>query len=144
MKNIPSKNKKEDRWVDVHNDDVMRSMGFFRPFDQSPRDISVWTKTLKERKLLNSMKCKGKSNNGHFYNIPNKHIPVKAKLIIQLKRNKKYNKSTYSMICWMNEIPEILSQYQISNPKTKRSESIIVKYSFNGKTYSPNELPFWG
>ena len=132
-----------NHWIDVHNDDVMREMGFLRPFDQAPRDESVWRKTPNERRLLRNVKRSGKIKNIHFHSIPYKHIPVRAKLIIQLKKNRKYPNTTYSTECLMGDIPDILSQYQIINPKTKYVESAVDRYSFNGKVYAPNELPFW-
>lgn len=135
--------KEEDRWIDVHNDDVMREMGFFRPFNQSPRDESVWRKTPNERRLLRNVKRQGKGNDMHFHSAPHKHIPVRAKLIIQLKKNKKYPNTTYSTECFMSDIPDIISQYRVVNPRTNYSESVVAKYSFNGRTYAPNEVPFW-
>ena len=133
----------EDRWIDVHNDDVMRKMGFLRPFDQTPRDESVWRKTPNEKRILRNVKHVGKNEDTHFHSIPHKHIPVRAKLIIQLKKNKKYPNTTYSIECWMSDIPDILSRYQTINPKTKYIEFIVSRYYFNGKTYTLNELPFW-
>ena len=126
----------EDRWIDVHNDDVMREMGFFRPFNQAPRDESVWRKTPNERRILRNVRHVGKSEDMHFHSAPHKHIPVRAKLIIQLKKNKKYPKTTYSTECWLSDITDILSKYQVINPRTKYAESAVAKYSFNGKTYA--------
>lgn len=135
--------QEEDRWVDVHNDDVMREMGFMKPFNQAPRDESVWRKTPNERRILRNVKHVGKNEDMHFHSTPHKHIPVRAKLIIQLKKNRKYPNTTYSTECWMSDIPDILSKYQVINPKTKYAESAVARYSFNGKTYAPNERPFW-
>lgn len=135
--------QEEDRWINVHNDDVMREMGFLRPFPQAPRYESVWRKTPNERRLLRNVKHVGKGEDMHFHSVPYKHIHVRAKLIIQLKKNKKYPNTTYSTECWMSNIPDILAKYQVTNPKTKYSESAVARYSFNGKIYAPNELPFW-
>lgn len=147
--NTKSPNKavqqEEDRWIDVHNDDVMREMGFFRPFNQTPRDESVWTKTPYERRILQSVKhTYGKKEDMHFHSIPAKFIKVRGKLIIQLKKNKVFPKTTYSIECWQSDIPNILSKYTITNNKLKITESIVAKYTWHGKTYYPGELPFWG
>lgn len=147
--NTKSPNKavqqEEDRWIDVHNDDVMREMGFFRPFNQAPRDESVWTKTPYERRILQSVKhsC-NKNEDMHFHSTPAKFIRVPGKLIIQLKKNRVYPKTTYSTKCWQSDIPSILAQYVITNHKLNITESVVAKYTWNGKTYYPGELPFWG
>ena len=129
----------QDAWVNVYDDNKMVELGF-RPPLLSPKDPSVWTKTPYERRVLKSLRKihKGKM---HFYSYPDKYIPVRAKLIIQLKRNKKFPKSTYSIECNMHEISRILSKYYRKD--RKNSECLIIKYSSNGKTYKPNERPFW-
>lgn len=138
----PSKviQREEDRWIDVHNDEVMREMGFLRPFNQAARDKSVWTKTPSERHLLSKFRW-GTSRNMHLHSVPVKHIPIRAKLIIQLKKNKKYPKTTYSTECWQHEIDDILMKYCQSSAGL--AESLVAKYTFNGKTYGPKERPFW-
>lgn len=132
--------KEEDRWIDVHDDAVMNKMGLWRCPNVIPRDKSVWTKTPNERRLLKTFShlCKGDM---HFHSCPVKHIPVRAKLIIKLKKNKEYPKTTYSTECWQHEIPNILSSYRITVKGV--DQSAVTKYSFNGKTYAPNEVPFW-
>lgn len=134
----------EDRWINVHDDNVMREMGFFRPFDQTPRDESVWTKTPYERRALKKMRYSCKRHGMHFHSIPRKVIRVRCKLIINLLKNKHFDKTTYSVECWQHEIPEILAKYRVVNRKTGYSTSIVRKYSWNGKTYGPSDLPFWG
>lgn len=134
--------EEEDRWIDVHDDNVMREMGFFRPFNQTPRDRSVWTKTPNERRLLKEFRHSVKEEMRTGVP-PRKIIPVRAKLIIQLKKNRKYPKTTYSTECWQHEIGDILSQYFQRNNKTNYVENIVAKYTFNGRTYGPNERPFW-
>lgn len=134
--------KEENIRIDVHNDEVMRNMGFLRPLNQAPRDASVWTKTPNERRLLRNVKHIGRRGDMHFHSVPFKHSPVRNKLIIYLKKNKKYPKTTYSIECWMSDIPDILMQYQATDSKTKYTKSVVAKYSFNGKTYAPNELPY--
>lgn len=135
--------KQQDGWIDVHNDEVMQKMGLLRSSLQSVRDESVWRRTPNEKRILRNIKYIGRKRDMHFHSIPHAFIPVRAKLIIQLKKNKTYPKTTYSTECWMSDIPEILMKYQVVNPRTKFAESAVVKYSFDGKTYAPNELPFW-
>lgn len=147
--NTKSPNKaiqqEEDRWIDVHNDDVMREMGFFRPFNQAPRDESVWTKTPYERRILQSVKhSRDKNEDMHFHSTPEKFIKVPGKLIIQLRKNRVFPKTTYSTECWQSDIQDILSKYVVTNHKLKITKSVIAKYTWNGKTYYPGELPFWG
>ena len=139
----PSKasQRDEDRWVDVHNDTLMVELGI-RPAMLSPRDKTVWTKTPNERRLLKSLRRSGKGRI-HFHSVPEKSIPVRTKLIIQLVKNDKFPKTTYSTECWQHEIKNILLQYYKRNKKTGVNECLVSKYTYNGKTYAPNERPFW-
>ena len=139
----PSKapQRDEDRWVDVHNDALMVELGI-RPAMLSPRDKTVWTKTPNERRLLKSLRRSGKGRI-HFHSVPEKSIPVRTKLIIQLVKNDKFPKTTYSTECWQHEIKNILLQYYKRNKKTGVNECLVSKYTYNGKTYTPNERPFW-
>lgn len=132
----------EDRWINVHDDNVMREMGFNRPTLQAPRDKSVWTKTPYEKRILRTVKHSVKGDL-HFHTYPVKHTPVRGKLIIQLKKGHRFPKSTYSIECWVYEIGDILMKYYRTNRKTGCSECIVSKYSFNGQTYRPDERPFW-
>lgn len=139
---MKKENSEKSIWIDIHNDNTMREMGLIRTFERVPRDKDVWQKTPREKRILKSVKH-GKNTDMHFHTIPYRHLPIYLKLTIYLKKNDKYPKTTYSTMCWIGEIPEVLSRYQISNSKTKKVESAILKYSFNGKTYKANELP-WG
>lgn len=136
--------EEEDRWINVHDDDVMREMGFFRPFNQASRDESVWTKTPYERRILKKMRHSCKSGDMHFHSVPKKVMRVRCKLVINLFKNKRFSKTTYSTECWQHEIPEILAKYHVTDRKTGYSTSIVRKYSWNGKIYNPSDLPFWG
>ena len=80
----------------------------------------------------------------HFYTVPRKFIPLQGKLIIYLRKNKVYPKTTYSMKCWQSDIQNILSKYTVKNHKLNITESAVDKYTWNGKTYYPGKLPFWG
>ena len=145
QENVKSPSKaprsEEDLWVDVHDDELMIELGI-RPPHLVPRDPSVWTKTPYEKKLLKSLRRIHKGRI-YFHSVPRKSIPVRAKLIIQLKKNKKFPHTTYSTECWQHEIGDILFRYYQTNKKTGFSESLVSKYIYNGKTYSPNERPFW-
>lgn len=136
--------EEEDRWIDVHDDDVMREMGFFRPLNQAPRDESVWTKTPYERRILKKVRHTCKGEDMHFHSVPRKVIRVRCKLIINLYKNKRFEKTTYSTECWQHEIPDILAKYRVTDRKTGYSTSVVRKYSWNGKTYDPKDLPFAG
>lgn len=128
-------------WVDVHDDALMVELGI-RPKSLSPKDPNVWTKTNQERKLLRNLKRSHKEKI-HIGSIPEKVIPVKAKLIIQLKRNNKFPNTTYSMICDMHKISNILNSFMQYDKQSKTMINLVAKYKYNGKEYSPNELPFW-
>lgn len=127
--------KEEDCWIDVHNDNVMREMGFMRPFNQAPRDKSVWQKTSTERRLLKNVKHSVRKEDMHFHSVPPKRATVRAKLIVQLKPNKVFPKSTYSQECLDTQVNNILERFQIIDSKTGYSRSVVAKYSYNGKTY---------
>lgn len=136
--------KEEDRWINVHDDDIMREMGFMRPFKQTPRDKSVWSKTLNERRILHNVKNSCKNEDMHFHMAPAKQSRVCAKLIIYLNSNDVFPKSTYSFMCLNTAIGEILGKFQITNPRTKVFESAVIKYSYDGKTYKLEERPYCG
>lgn len=129
--------KKKEEKVNVHNDDEVRAAGIFRPFDVTPRDPSVWTKTKKERQQLKKMKHI-KFPNGHFFHNPPKHPVVTAKLVIYLKKNNKFDKTVYSFMCTDTSVPAHLRNF-ITTSKNGNSVNWIAKYSYNGRYYAPNE-----
>ena len=143
--NVKSPSKAPQRenssWVDVHDDELMIELGI-RPSHATPRDKSVWTKTPYEKRVLRSERGKHKERI-HFHSVPRKSIPVKAKLIIYLKKNKKFPYTTYSTECMQHAIENILLNYYSKNRKTGCNECLVTKYVYNGKTYAPNERPFW-
>lgn len=121
--------------VDIHNDYLMVSLGI-RPSVYAGRDDSVWTKTDKERELLSKYR---KRKYKFMSSVsPTKSIPVKDKLIIYLKKNNVFSKTTYSIVCNQHDISSILGMYQ-----DKKGNNLVSKYYFNGKTYSEKERPFW-
>lgn len=131
----------ENDWVDVHNDKLMVSLGIRVPSMES-RDSSVWTKTKNEKRILKNVKHV--ISDGHFHTIPETKIPVRSKLIIYLKKNNKFGKTTYSTECWQHEIPSIINGFKVKDSKFESSNYLVVsKYFWNGKTYKATETPFW-
>lgn len=130
----------EKGFVNVYDDELMVKLGI-RPPMVALRDKSVWTKTQFEQKTLKSLRRNRRHI--HFHTVPEKSIPVRAKLIIYLKKNDKFPKTTYSTMCWQNEINSILLNYYQRNKKSGFNECLILKYSYNGKTYSPEQRPYW-
>lgn len=131
----------EDRWVDVHNDALMIELGI-HPCHATPRNPSIWTKSKQEKKILRTLRCMYKGKMYHSIS-PRKVIPVRAKLIVQLKKNKRFPYTTYSTICGMHQIGDILNFFYQLDRKNKTAVNVVAKYTFNGKTYAPNERPFW-
>lgn len=117
-------------WVDIHDEATMISLGIHLPY-RTPKDPSVWTKTKQERRALRKVKRKSRM---HMNAIPSKSIPVQAKMIVQLKKNKRFTYTTYSTICYMHQIDTIIDFYGAKN---------IAHYNYNGKNYSVSERPFW-
>jgi hypothetical protein len=131
----------EDRWVDVHDEALIVELGI-HPRPVTPRDPSVWTKSKQEKKILRTLRCahKGKM---HLGISPRKVIPVRAKLIVQLKKNKQFPHTTYSTVCGMHQIGDVLNFFHQWDCQNKIMVNVVAKYTFNGKTYAPNERPFW-
>lgn len=142
-KNFKRPNKaaqnEEDFWVDVHDDDLMVELGI-RPPKLAPKDPSVWTKTSNEKRLLKAVRTR---RDVRISIGSPKTIPIRSKLIIFLKKNKKYPHTTYSTECWQHEVGYILNRYWVIDRKTNFVEPLVAKYIYNGKTYQPNERPFW-
>ena len=130
-----------DPWVDVHNDALMVKLGI-HPHSATPRDPNIWTKSKQEKKILKTLRSSNKGKM-HFGIAPRKEIPVRAKLIVQLKKNKQFPHTTYSIICGMHQIGDILNFFYQLDRKNQVAVNVVAKYTFNGKTYKPNERPFW-
>lgn len=130
-----------NHWVDVHNYALMVELGI-HPSPVTPRDPSVWSKSKQEKKILRTLRCahKGKM---HLSTPPRKVSPIRAKLIVQLKKNKRFPYTTYSTICGMHQIGDVLNFFNQWDRKNRMIVSVVAKYTFNGKTYMPNERPFW-
>jgi hypothetical protein len=130
------KEKNNSEWVDVHNDALMVSLGIRQP-NLQPKDMSVWTKTPREKKILKVLRKRYKNSikTKSMY-IP-KTIPVYDKLIVQIKPTKGM-KTTYSHQCGQSDIPRILGNY-IDN----KGHNLVVKYRWLNKWYNYGILPFW-
>lgn len=134
------KKETNSSWINIHDDELMVKLGI-RPKPLPEKDSSVWTKTLKEKKALRSYRCEHKENM-HFGSIPKRSNPVQAKIIIQLVKNNKFPHTTYSKVCNMNKIDDILNSFTYIT-KNGKTVNVVAKYKYNGKEYSPNERPFW-
>lgn len=112
-------------WVDVHNDDLMVSLGIRLPNYVIP-DFS---KTAKEKELLK--KLRKKSAKYYSASKREKHIQVPCynNLIVYTKRK---DHSTCSYKCYIYEIKNIINAM---HPDVEN----IVKFYFNGKTYFPQK-----
>ena len=131
----------DNSWVDVYDDVLMVELGMRCPL-HIPKDLDVWIKTPNERRLLKGLRRRNYGDM-RFHSIPSKKIPVRARLTIYLKKNKIFPNTTYSVECQMHEIGDILSAYSQKDKKTGLQKSLVSKYVYNGKTYKPEERPFW-
>lgn len=117
--------------IDVSNKELMIKEGLHPPHAHV-RDESVWTKTPKEKAALKKAKNRTKTKFGGWVGDSNsKSIPVQSKLIVYPK-----GEPSISHKCIQSKIPAILAEY-------RKQGRYINKYSWNGKTYNPNELPIW-
>lgn len=118
--------------ADHINDDAwMVAEGLRSPMRQ-PRDPSVWSKTPTEREQVRKLRhIKYRITRGSVGT--RKHIPVYLKLIVQVRG---LEKTTFSLECWQADIPSVLGRFRERGGE-------IIKYQWNGKTYAPNEVPFW-
>jgi hypothetical protein len=139
--------KKKEEPVDVHDDALMVSLGLrCRPLE--PRDPKVWTKSYSEKQDAKLVRHMLKNAFKHLnWPAPPKRIPVPGKLIITIKKDNRFTemrheKTFYKTIfvhnCWQHDIADILTKYV-----NRKGKSLVVKYNWNGKTYPPDQLPFW-
>lgn len=137
----PAEQEPKGSKVNVHDDEQMVKLGIRNPVCE-PRDPSVWTKTSQEKKVLKRYR-KRNFGNMSMHSYPHKSIPVIAKLIVYLKKNNIFPYTTYSHECFMDRIGLILSQYTHIGKKSGVAQNLVSKYAYNGKTYRPEETPFW-
>lgn len=133
------KSAQDIEWIDVHDDALMIGLGI-RPRHWEP--VVYPARTPKETQQLVTLRKvhKGRMHGGLS---PKEVIPVKDKLIIQLKKNKRFPHTTYSIVCYQHDISQLINRYVVYD-KNGNAHNVVAKYVFNGKTYAPNELPFWG
>lgn len=94
--------------------------------------------TEKERKLLKKMKHSIKKGNGHFYSFKTPYSPVKAKIIVQLRKNETFPFTTYSKLCWQDRIDDYLDTFC----SDKTGKSLVAKYQYNNKWYEADQRPY--
>lgn len=132
--------KQEEKPVNVYNVNEMRSLGLRS--DEFVRDPNVWTKSKKEKKAIRKITATYKNKHSYEdWHIPSKYepyLPYKCKLIVYLNKNKVFTNSVHSIICTPNRIIDYLNKFKDGN------ESLVKKYSYNGKMYQPNERPSFG
>lgn len=108
--------------VDVMDNEMMIREGLRQP-DRIPRDLSVWTKTDKERKLWRKYRRFPVPNSR--WAAPEKSGGLPGKLVVQVEG---MEKTTYAHKCLTTDVHYLLSKYKTEN-------SNIVKCSWNGKTF---------
>lgn len=137
--------------VSINDKDFMISLGI-HPKNAEPRDPSVWTKTDKEKADLKKMRLRHKTNRMTGSISYERPIPLYDTLIVHIKADSSYAtrknkdgspdrstiKTTHSIKCGQSSIPFILAKFV-----NAKGDNIVTKYRWNGKTYSPSELPFW-
>lgn len=137
--------------VSINDKDFMISLGI-HPKNAEPRDPSVWTKTDKEKTDLKKMRLRHKKNRMTGSISYERPIPFYDTLIVHIKADSSYAvkrnkdgspdrstiKTTHSIKCGQSDIPFILAKFV-----NTKGDNIVTKYRWNGKTYSPSELPFW-
>lgn len=150
MKKVVEKQTKDEK-VNVYDDVEMVSLGIRKPV-LTPRDPSVWTKTLSEKAAVRVHRNK-KYNFVTKWGYRQKSIPVYSKLIVTIKpsarftmvnkKGERVNKTTYSFNCGQSDIPRILSKFVEIDKASKITYPLVKSYYWNGKTYKPSQLPFW-
>lgn len=139
----------EDRWIDVHDHALMVFLGMQQPYYEG-RDPSVWTKTPEEKARLKVMKSRCTTILPRQWPWTEPRSPFSAKLIVRIRPSNKFKfvdehgneqKKTYfahKNVC-LSDIPNILAQYYVW--KDKARQTLVISYTWNGKTYSADELP---
>ena len=81
------------------------------------------------KELLRKERINHKKDTMSRWADPIKHIPFYGKLIVYTKSK---DKTTFSHKCGQSDIPRILGRHDINE---------VLKYTWNGKTYSKTTLP---
>lgn len=139
----------EVEWIDVHDHDLMVSLGMRQPLYEG-RDPKVWEKTKKEKEMLKAMKARCTTILPRQWPYAPSRSPFFSKLIVRIRPSNKFKftdkhgneqKKTYfshKNVC-ESDIPYILAKYYVF--KDKAHQSLVISYTWNGKTYSFGELP---
>lgn len=148
LKQLP-KADDEDRWIDIHNHDLMVFLGLQQPYYEG-RDPSVWSKTPEEKEKLRILKSRCATILPRQWPFTAPRSPFLANLIVRVRPSNKFktidkhgneHKKTYfshKNVC-LSDIPNILAKYYVW--KDKARQTLVISYTWNGKTYSYNELP---
>lgn len=115
--------------VNVHDQQEMINLGLHPKY----RELYIFQKSKKEKEELKKLRRKlGRGfYNQKWMNHSKPYIPVYDKLILYIK-----GESTKSIQCNQADIPEILVRLAFDNKE-------VLKYQWNGRTYSANEKPFY-
>lgn len=117
--------------VDVTNDAEMVAAGLRQP-SVTPRDKSVWEKTDKERRLWKKQRRFPAPDSR--WAAPDKTGGLPGKLVVQVDG---LEKTTFSHKCTTTDVRYLLSKYKTEN-------SSIIKCSWNGKEFNPEDIRLWG
>lgn len=126
------KNNNDITWVDVHDDELMVSLGIHLPNFVAPD----FAKTPKEKKILKKAKASSPKMERMYGSYKETPYPLYDKLIVHLKKNDNFSKSTYSFQIWQRQIQGTVGQFT-----TRKGKSVVDYYIWNGKKYGPTELP---
>ena len=152
QKGLPNplpKGDDEERWVDVHNHELMVYLGVRNPFYKG-RDPKVWEKTKEERKQLEQLKARCTTILPKGWPAEEPRSQFSFDLIVRIRPSNKFKfkdkhgndqKKTYfshKNVC-LSDIPNILAKYYVWKDKSR--QTLVISYTWNGKTYAPNELP---
>lgn len=148
---VQIKTTDEDRWIDIHDDALMIGLGL-RPDFYQGRSESVWSKTPEERKQLVQLKARCTTILPQGWPESEKRYPLYADLIVRIRPSNKFQiydkksghnqkKTTFShKRINVVDIPKILEKYYVWKKDIGR-QSLVIFYIWNGKKYSPGEIP---
>lgn len=131
MKKQQVKKVKEEK-VDIKNDKLMIELGMRLP----DRIIPDFSKTLKEKKMIKKMKKACNEVSRNWSSAEESSYPLESKIIVNLKKNISYPKTTYSRVIWQYQIDNYINSF-----RSKKGNCLVKSYYWNGKTYNVNELP---
>lgn len=125
-------------FTNVHDDGLMVSLGIRQP---PFIDVKYGKRSNDVNRQLRKLRCRHKQKM-HFSIPKPRNIPVYGNLIVWLKKNTHFKNTTYSKKCYQHEIPQILRFFHFTSKKGN-DQNTVLRYYFNGRTYGPDELPFY-